>query len=110
MMLTMHVFQALPSDVRVDLCSGQITVTQQHLHHAKISTVIEQVSCERMSKRMRRQFLRDAGLARVALDDVPEGLARHAIAAAGREQIVSLALEQNLTPRAIGKFGHPTHG
>jgi len=48
-MLTVHLFQALASHVCVDLCSRQITVTQEHLHYAKVRAVIEQMRCKRMS-------------------------------------------------------------
>src|SRR5262245_35426729 len=65
------------------------------------------MSRERVADRMRRQLLLDAGLTRVALDDVPEGLARHPIAAARREQVFGLPLEQDLDTRAVHEFLDP---
>ena len=56
---------------------------------------------------MRRKLLLDARLLRVALDDVPERLARHAIAAACRKQVVGLPLEQNLHTRAVHELFNP---
>src|SRR6185369_18012550 len=64
---------------------------------------------KRVPQSMRRELFGDSRFARVALDDVPERLARHAIATPCREQIISLALQQDLAARAIGKFGQPAH-
>jgi hypothetical protein len=38
---------------------------------------------------------------------VPERLTRHAIAAACRKQVLSLALEQNLDPRTLDELLYP---
>src|SRR6185436_13716267 len=54
--------------------------------------------------------LRNAGLLRVALDDVPESLARHAVAAARREQIFGLPLQQDLEPRPAHELLQPADG
>src|SRR3569833_1359478 len=108
--LTVHLFQTLASHVCVDLCSRQITVTQQHLYDAQVRAVIEQMRGERVPQGMRRELFGYTGLTGVALDDVPEGLARHPITPPRREQIVGLALEQNLTARAVEEFRQPAHG
>ncbi len=52
-------------------------------------------------------FFLTPGLLRVALDDVPERLARHAIATACRKQVVGLALEQDLHARAVHELFDP---
>src|SRR5438477_7173472 len=98
-MLTVHLFQTLASHVCVNLCSRQITVTQQHLDDAQVRAVIEQMRGERVPQGMRREFFGNIGFTGVALDDVPESLARHPVTPPRREQVVSLALEQNLTAR-----------
>src|SRR5882724_7727190 len=108
-MLTVQLFQALTSHVRVDLCRRQVTMTQQHLHDAQVGTMVEQMRGKRVSQSMRRKVFGDSGLAGVALDDVPERLARHAIATPRGKQVVSLALEQNLAARAAGKLRQPAH-
>src|SRR3954464_15599243 len=59
---------------------------------------------------MRREIFVYAGLACVALDDVPEGLARHAIAAASRKQVIGLALEQDLRARSARELTEPANG
>ena len=68
--------------------------------------MIQQMGGERMPKRMRRQLPFDGRLPGIALDDVPEGLARHAVAAARREQEVRLTVEQDLAARAAHEIGH----
>src|SRR6202011_2639457 len=73
-MLAVQLFQALTSHVGIDLCRGQITVTQEHLHDAQVSAVIEQMRGKRVPQSMRRKVFGDSGLTRVALDDVPERL------------------------------------
>src|SRR5262245_43522714 len=63
--------------------------------YAQIGAVIEEMRREGVAQRMRRQVLFDAGGTRIALDDVPEGLPRHALAATSRKQIIGLTLEQD---------------
>src|SRR6185437_3608548 len=60
-------------------------------------------------QRVRRELLVDARLARVALDDVPEGLARHALPAPGWKEIIGLPLEKYLGARRAGEFSEPAH-
>ena len=38
---------------------------------------------------------------------MPESLTRHAVAAPGREEVISLALEQNLHPWTVEKVPQP---
>src|SRR5580704_13715360 len=45
MMLRVQIFQAFARDVRVDLRGGQIAVAEEHLHHAQIRAVVQQVGC-----------------------------------------------------------------
>ena len=108
-MLRVQVFQSLARDVRVDLRGRQVAVSEQHLHHPQVGAVIEQVGRKGMAQGVRRQLFADAGLARVALDDVPEGLARHAITAARGKQVIGLAFEQDLTARAPVEFPDRAH-
>src|SRR5262249_10071970 len=71
--------------------------------------MIQQVRGKRMSQRVRRELFGDSRLARITLDDVPESLARHAVATPGGKQVVSLPLEKNFAARATGKLGQPAH-
>lgn len=43
MMVRMQFLHAFARNVRIDLCSGEIAVAQQHLHDAQICAVIEQM-------------------------------------------------------------------
>jgi hypothetical protein len=52
-MLTVQLFQALTGNVGVNLCRGQITVTQQHLHDAQVGAMIEQMGRKRVPQGMR---------------------------------------------------------
>src|SRR6188474_1818087 len=106
----MHVLEPRTRHVRVDLGRRQVAVTEKHLHDAQIGTVVQQVRREGMPQRVRREVLADARLARVTLDDVPERLSRHAVAAARREQVVGLTLEQDLDARALQELLYPLHG
>ena len=74
-------------------------MSEQHLHDAQVRPVIEQMGRERVTQRVRRQLFRNARLAGIALDDVPERLARHAIAAARGKEVIGLTLQQNLRAR-----------
>jgi len=88
----------------VYLRSRPIAVPEQRLHYAQLCTVAEQVRSKGVPQRVWRELLRNAGLARIALDQVPEGLARHAIPAARREKIVSLALKQDVATCAAAEL------
>jgi len=85
-------------------------VPEEFLNTPQIRTIIQQMGRKGVAQRVRREVLVDAALLRVALDDVPEGLARHAVAAARREQVVRLAVEQDLAARAAHEIRQPAHG
>ena len=103
----MQILHSLARDMRIDLCRRDITVPEQELDDTQIGAVIEQMRRERVPDRMRRKLLLDAGFLRVALDYVPEGLARHAIAPTRREQVFGLPLEQDINPRAGKELAQP---
>src|SRR5262245_45001022 len=107
MMFGVQVFEALARYVRVDLSRGKIAVPEQHLHDAQIGAMIQQMRREGVAQGVRRQVPLDTGCARIALDDVPEGLARHALTAARGEQVVGLTLEQNLAARTVDETLQP---
>src|SRR5215469_17516591 len=109
MMLRMQLFEPLARDVRVDLCGREVAVTEQHLDYAQIGAVVQQMGREGVAQRVRRELLGDASLARIAFDDVPEGLPRHAIAAPRREQVIGLSLEQDLAARTATEFLEGAH-
>ena len=85
-------------------------MTKQELNYPEIRAPVEQVRCECVAQAVRRQLLAYARLVGITLDNVPESLPRHAIAAAGREQVVGLALEQDLHARAFDEVLQPALG
>src|SRR5580704_13070997 len=91
--LRMQFLQTLAGDVSVDLSRRQVAVPEKHLHHAQIRAVVQQMGRKGMPQGMRRELFLDAGLFGIPLDDVPERLARHAVAAARGKQIVRLPLQ-----------------
>ncbi len=92
----------------VDLCGREVAVTEQELHYPQIGTAVQEMRCECVSQAVRRQLLADTRLLCIALDDVPERLARHTVSAAGREQVVTLPLEQDLHARAFDEILEPS--
>jgi len=78
-------------NVRVDLRGREIAVPEQHLHDAQIGAVVDQVHSESMAQSVRRQPCCKARLARIALDDVPERLARHGATARRDEDFMVIA-------------------
>ena len=67
MVLRMQLLEALARDVRVDLGRRDIGVPEQHLHHAQVGAVIEQVGGERMAQGVRGDpLLAESRLRRVA--------------------------------------------
>ena len=84
-------------------------MAKQHLHHAQIGAMIEQMGGKGVAQRVRRKRVIDTGLARVALDDVPKSLARHTIAAPCGKQVIGAAIEQYFAARAGQESAQPTH-
>src|SRR5487761_954287 len=96
MMLSMQILQALAGHVGIDLGSGHIAVTQQHLHHAQIGAMIQQVCSERMPQCVGGHGHGYPSFLCITLDNVPERLTGHVIAAARGEQIIVLLHADNL--------------
>src|SRR5688572_32947764 len=63
---------ALFEHVRVDLRRRQIGVTEHHLDRPEVRAALEQVGGERVTQHVRAEGLRQSGLRRVALEDLPE--------------------------------------
>ena len=106
-MLTVDVLQAAARHMGIDLGGGQVAVAQQHLHHAQVRAVVQQMSGKGMAQRMRRQFHFHAGLQRIALDDVPERLTCHAVPTTGGEEVIGGAVEQNFRARCPQELHQP---
>src|SRR5262245_55153805 len=67
--------EPLTVEMSVDLCGGDVRVTQHSLHRSEVRPMLEQVGGEAVAYHMRAQAgPRDAGLAPVPLDALPEGL------------------------------------
>ena len=49
MVLCVQCLQAFTRDMGIDLGGIQISVPEQHLHHAQIGAVVKQVGSERMA-------------------------------------------------------------
>lgn len=52
MVLLVQLAQTLIGDMGVNLRGGYIAVTEQHLHHTQIRTMIEHVGCKGMAQGM----------------------------------------------------------
>ena len=87
MMRGVERFEAFARDVGVDLRRRDVGMAEQQLDDAEVGAVVEQVGGEGVAQDVRRQLVGgDGGLQRVALDQLPEGLAGHRGTAAGDEQ------------------------
>ncbi len=74
-------------------------MAQQHLHHAQVCAMVEQVGGEGMAQRVRRQRCRDTRNLRAALDDDPEHHAAHRSPALGHEDRIAALPAQDGTAR-----------
>ena len=73
----------------VNLRRGKIAVSQQHLHHAQIGAMVQQMRRKGVTQYVRRQlFTVDTRQCGVMLDAMPERLPRHLLGALAREQDV----------------------
>ena len=85
-------------------------MSEQHLHDAQISPVVQQMGRESVSQCVWRHLLADAGFLCVTLYDVPESLPRHSITATRREYIVRLAFEQDFHAWTLDELAQPLLG
>ena len=53
MMFLVNEFQALARYMGVNLRGGDVTVSEQHLHHTQVGTVVEQVRGKGVAQRVR---------------------------------------------------------
>src|SRR6476619_3921284 len=72
--LEVDVLEALGRQVGVDLCRGDVGVAEHLLHRPQVTAAGEQVGGEGVAQRVRAHLAVQAGLARVALDDLVEAL------------------------------------
>src|SRR5690349_18146437 len=84
--LSVGLAYAVLGDVCVNLGRGHVGVAEQCLYAAQIGTARQQMRRERMAKLMRVDVSANAGTARSAADDFPEGLAGELAAARRREE------------------------
>src|SRR5688572_26387022 len=108
-MLGVQFLHALAGNMGIDLRGREVTMAEQHLYDSQICAMVEQMGREGMAQCMRRKLLGDARLACITLDDVPKGLARHAVATPGWEQIIRLPFEQDLGAGPAREFVQPSH-
>jgi hypothetical protein len=88
--------------MNIYLCGRNICMPHHGLNVFYGSTALQQVHGKRMTQRVRRNLLRDAGLRRIALDNFPETLPRQTRAVQIDKQRVS-AVPGPRSNRAYGK-------
>src|SRR5690554_7032950 len=76
-MVGMQALQARLRHMGIDLRGRQVTVAQQQLYDTQVGPMIQQMGGKGVPQGMGRQRTLDAGGARMDLDAIPEGLARH---------------------------------
>jgi len=69
MKLLVHFAELFVSDVCVDLCSANVGVTEEHLHGAKIGTVLQKICRKAVTNHVRSNLLRDTSLHTVVFDN-----------------------------------------
>ena len=67
-------FEPGPVDVRIELRSRDIGVSQHLLDHAQVSALLKQVRREAVAKRVRRYLFSDPSLLGIPLYHLPECL------------------------------------
>ena len=72
--------QAVLSDMGVNFSGRYICMTEHNLDRAKIGTVLDQMSCKGVPKRVRRDLLAYCGTPGGFFDDFPESLTGHGLA------------------------------
>lgn len=77
----MQLTQAGTGDMRIDLGSREICVTEQQLNHAKICAMIQHVGRKRVTQLVRRNSRSDASQNRILANSVPDRLPSQTVTA-----------------------------
>ncbi len=72
MKLFVLLLQLLPVDMRVNLCGGDVGMTEHLLHGTQIGSAFKQMRCKRMAECVRMNILCDACLFRVLQNNLPD--------------------------------------
>ena len=100
MMLGMQLLEPFACHMGIDLRGGNIRMPQQQLHHAQISTMIDQMRGKSMSQHVWADGWQ-ALLPGIAGNQMPGHLPRHAGFALGDEHRVARQAGQQQRPPAI---------
>ena len=76
-------------DVRINLRGGEIAVAEQHLHHAQVGAVIDEMGRKGMAQGVRRDGGANADGNRIIMNELPESAAVHRSAARRDEQHIA---------------------
>ena len=81
MRFLVHVLELLFDELRIDLRGTDVRVAEHFLDRTDIRAVFQQVRGKRMTQRMGRNILVDVRFGLIGLDDLPEALPGHTLAA-----------------------------
>ena len=79
-------FQVVPGDVGINLSGGDVGVAEELLHDPQIGAPLQEVRRKRMAKRVRRDFLPDAGGTGVLAYELPAPWAGQRFPGTARKQ------------------------
>src|SRR5579859_3442857 len=106
----MRVFQAALIDMGVDLRRRNIRVAEHLLDDAQVAAVIEQMAGEAVPQRVRRDVFRDAGAARIFLDEHPDGFSTERLAARRDKHLAETVGFRERTARSLEITLNPFNG
>ena len=89
----MNGFETAPGNMRIDLCRGNIGVTEKLLDHSQVRTALQKMGRKRMPKRMGCDHFSDTGKPRVFFDHLPHELTRQSLPAPTQEKMIRLGLQ-----------------
>ena len=81
MRLPIDVSQRIRYQLGIKHGGGDIGMTEHLLHRSEVRTVFQKMGGKGMAQHMRRDVLLDACRLLIMLDDLPEALPRHTLAA-----------------------------
>ena len=108
-MLGNQVFQALIGNMGVDLGGVDVGMAEQHLHHAQVSAVIDQMGGKRMAQFVWADVL-NADLLSIFVNDHPGQLSCHTHALLADKHEITRFLLQQRWPSMQQVLGHPFTG
>src|SRR5258708_5029123 len=93
--------QSRTNYVRINLRGGNVRVAEHRLHASEVGAALEQMRRKGVAENVRREVVKNTGLAAISAQELPKSLPRHGAAAGRYEQVGTGTPLQQEGPRRV---------